>query len=91
MTRNVECAGVGGHWPNWITRGVQSDGIIIGPINALGLHSDVTRVPVLAIEHWAGALCTPQLQLWPDVWRIGYQIRTAENSSPQPSFDIKPL
>ena len=78
-----------GHWPNWITRGVQSDGLIIGPINALGLHSDVTRV--LAIEHWAGARCRPQLQLWPDVWRIGYQIRTAENSSPQPGFDIKPL
>ena len=88
---SVRVSVLSGHWPNWITRGVQSDGIIIGPINALGLHSDVTRVPVLAIEHWAGALCTPQLQLWPDVWRIGYQIRTAENSSPQPSFDIKPL
>ena len=43
MTRNVS-----GHWPNWITRGVQSDGLIIGPINALGLQSDVTRVSVLA-------------------------------------------
>ena len=40
------------------SRGVQPDGLIIGPINALGLHSDVTRVSVLAIEHWAGALYT---------------------------------